>query len=169
MSTHQFRRTYATVADRLGKRSEQVQKGLRHANPDMQDAYVYVSPQEQEKRLKRVLVDRQGKRTVYPTDREREFLRREWAARQVELGVCTRPSLIKDCEFESICLGCKYVRFAPEHLPQLLQVLQTNQKLLERCLKAGQSNSRRANSARQLIDLLKPIIASLQIGEEVSS
>ena len=162
VTTHMFRRTYATVADCMGKRPDQIQHALRHANPDMQDCYVYVSPKEQEKRIQRILVDKDGKSAVYRTDTDSEFLRQEWAARQVETGVCTRPSLIKECEFEYVCLGCEYVRFAREHLPQLLKVFQTNQKLLEHCLQEGKSDSRRANSARQLINLLEPIIASLQ-------
>jgi integrase len=162
VTTHMYRRTYATVADRMGKRPDQIQHGLRHANPDMQDSYVYVLPQEQEKHIKRVLVDKDGRHTVYPTDHDSEFLRKEWGVRQVELGLCTRPSIIKDCEFEYVCLGCEHIRFTHEHLSRLLQVRQTNQILLERCLEAGQSDSRRANSARQFISTLNTIIGGLQ-------
>ena len=162
VTTHMYRRTYATVADRMGKRPDQIQHGLRHANPDMQDSYVYVLPQEQEKHIKRVLVDKDGRHTVYPTDHDSEFLRKEWGVRQVELGLCTRPSIIKDCEFEYVCLGCEHIRFTHEHLSRLLQVRQTNQILLERCLEAGQSDIRRANSARQFISTLNTIIGGLQ-------
>ncbi len=101
VTTHMFRRTYATVADRMGKLPDQIQHSLRHANPDMQDFYVNVTPQEQHKRTHRILVDLGGSCSVYRTDQDSEFLRREWAARQVELGVCTRPSIIKECEFET--------------------------------------------------------------------
>jgi len=92
VTTHMYRRTYATVADCMGKRPDQIQHGLRHTNPNMQDSYVYVSPQKQEKRIERVLVDKNGRRTFFPTDQDNEFLHREWAARQVELGICIRPS-----------------------------------------------------------------------------
>lgn len=85
VTTHMFRRTYGTMADRMGKRPDQIQHALRHVNPDMQDYYVHVLPQEQAKRIERVLVDRSGKRTLYQTDRDSEFLRKEWRARQVEL------------------------------------------------------------------------------------
>jgi integrase len=162
VTTHMYRRTYATIADRMGKRPDQIQHGLRHANPDMQDSYVYVLPQEQEKHIERVLVDKEGRHTVYPTDQDSEFLRKEWGARQVELGLCTRPNIIKECEFEYVCLGCEHIRFAHEHLSQLLQIRETNQMLLERCLEAGQSDSRRAHSARQFISILNTIIAGLQ-------
>lgn len=171
VTTHMFRRTYATVADRMGKRPDVIQHGLRHTNLDMQDSYIYVAPQQQEKRIHRVLVDKDGKRTVYRTDQDSEFLRREWTARQVELGICTRPSIVKNCEFEYVCLGCEYVRFAQEHLDYLMELRETNHNLLELGLKAGQSDSRRANSARQFISVLNPIIANLQkaTDQEVSS
>lgn len=162
VTSHMFRRTWATVADGMGKRHDQIMHGLRHLNPDMQDSYINVSPQVQEKRTERVLVDNSGRRTVYLTDRDADFLRKEWRARQVELGVCTRPSIIKDCEFEYVCLGCEYARYAQEHLPQLLEVKQENQQLLKRCIESGQSESRRAHSARQFIAIINPIIASLQ-------
>ena len=162
VTTHMYRRTYATIADRMGKRPDQIQHGLRHANPDMQDSYVYVLPGEQEKNIERVLVDKDGERTVYRTDQDSKFLHTEWRNRQVELGLCTRPNIIKDCEFEYVCLGCKHIRFAHEHLSQLLQVRETNQKLLDRCLEAGQSDSRRAHSASQFISTLDTIIAGLQ-------
>jgi integrase len=162
VTTHMYRRTYATIADRMGKRPDQIQHGLRHANPDMQDSYVYVVPQEQEKRIERVVVDKEGQRTVYPSDRDSEFLRKEWRVRQVELGVCTRPNIKKNCEFEYVCLGCEHIRFSHEHLSQLLQVRETNRMLLDRCLEAGQSDSRRAHSARQFIFTLNTIIDGLQ-------
>ncbi len=162
VTTHMYRRTYASIAERMGKRPDQIQHALRHANPDMQDSYIHVLPREQEKHIERVVVDKDGQRTVYRTDQDNEFLRNEWAARQVELGLCTRPNIIKDCEFEYVCLGCEHIRFAHEHLSRLLQVRQTNQILLERCLEAGQSDSRRANSARQFISTLNTIIAGLQ-------
>jgi integrase len=162
VTTHMYRRTYATIADRMGKRPDQIQHGLRHANPDMQNSYVNVLPREQEKHIERVVVDKDGQHTVYRTDQDNEFLRKEWGVRQVELGLCTRPNIIKDCEFEYVCLGCEHIRFAHEHLSRLLEVRQTNQILLERCLEAGQSDSRRANSARQFISTLNTIIAGLQ-------
>ena len=37
VTTHDFRRTWATVADRMGKRPDQISHGLRHSNFDMQD------------------------------------------------------------------------------------------------------------------------------------
>ncbi|MBD2436591.1 site-specific integrase [Nostoc sp. FACHB-110] len=162
VTTHMFRRTYATLADRMGKRPDLIQQGLRHTNPDMQDFYVQVSPQQQEKRINRVLVNKDAQIITIRTDQDSEFLRREWLARQVELGVCTRPLIMKDCEFEYVCLGCEHIRFAQEHLLRLLEIREENQKLLEHCLENGQSDSRRANSAHQLISILNPIIAKLQ-------
>lgn len=166
ITTHMFRRTWATVADRMGKRPDQIMHGLRQLNLDMQDSYVDVPPQKQEKRTERVLVDKDGRRTVYRTDRDADVLRKQWQARQVEIGVCTRPNIMKACEFEYVCFGCEYSRYAVEHLPQLLELREQNQQLLERCIKLGQSDSRRANSTRQFIAILNPIINRLQ--EEVN-
>ncbi|MHC5722555.1 MAG: hypothetical protein ACYTXY_00040 [Nostoc sp.] len=164
VTTHMFRRTYATVADRMGKRPDLIKHGLRHTNPDMQDSYVYVSPQEQEKRIERVLVNKDGERTaIYSTDQDNEFIREEWTARQVELGLCTRSEIrFKECEYEYVCLGCEHIRFSQEHLLKLIEIEQANQQLLDKCLENNQSDSRRANSARQFINILKPIIVSLQ-------
>ena len=161
VTTHMFRRTWATAADRMGKRPDQIMHGLRHSNYDMQDSYVNVSPQEQEKRIERVLVDNSGNYSVYRTDRDTEFLKKEWRSRQVELGVYTRPSIQTDCEFEHICLGCEFARYAKEHLPQLLKTKIENEHLLARSIELDQSDSRRANSARQYILTIEPIIASL--------
>ena len=161
VTTHMFRRTWATVANRMGKRPDQIMHGLRHLNLDMQDSYVNISPQEQEKRSERVLVDNSGKRIVYRTDRDSQFLKKEWRARQVELGVCTRPNIQNSCEFEYICLGCELARYAAEHLPQLLKAKVENEQLLKRCLELGESDSRRVHSARQYILMLDPIITSL--------
>ena len=161
VTTHMYRRTWATVADRMGKRPDQIMHGLRHSNYDMQDSYVNVSPQEQEKRIERVLVDNSGNYSVFRTDRDTEFLKKEWGSRQVELGVCTRPSIQTDCEFEYICLSCEFARYAKEHLPQLLKTRIENEHLLARSIELGQSDSRRANSARQYILTIDPIIASL--------
>jgi hypothetical protein len=69
---------------------------------------------------------------------------------------------MKECEFEHVCLGCQHIRFTHEHLSQLLEVRETNQRLLARCLEAGQSDSRRAHSAHQFISILNTIIAGLQ-------
>ena len=37
VTTHDFRRTYATIADRMGKSPDKIQYGLRHLNLDMQE------------------------------------------------------------------------------------------------------------------------------------
>jgi hypothetical protein len=44
----------------------------------------------------------------------------------------------------------------------LLQVRETNRMLLDRCLEADQSDSRRVHSARQFISTLNTIISGLQ-------
>ncbi|MHC5826925.1 MAG: hypothetical protein ACYT04_66415, partial [Nostoc sp.] len=121
-------------------------------------------PQEQEKRIERVLVNKDGERTaIYSTDQDNEFIREEWTARQVELGLCTRSEIrFKECEYEYVCLGCEHIRFSQEHLLKLIEIEQANQQLLDKCLENNQSDSRRANSARQFINILKPIIVSLQ-------
>jgi integrase len=163
VTTHDFRRTYATVAERMGKSPDQIQHGLRHLNLDMQDSYVYVPPQEQEKRIKRTLVNKEGEITTYKTDKDAETLRVERKIRQVETGICTRPNIMEECEYEYVCLGCEYVRFSEEHLTKLLVFRQHNLELLNSCIEQGQSDSRRANSVRQLLDILEKIITSLEI------
>jgi hypothetical protein len=162
ITTHDFRRSYATVADRMGKRPDQIQHGLRHLNLDMQDSYVNVPPQEQEKRIKRTLVNKDGEIQTYKTDQDAETLRIEWKLRQVENGICTRPNIMNECEYEYVCLGCDYVRFSQEHLPKLLEVRKNNLELLNKCIEQGLTDSRRANSIRQLLDILSKIIHSLE-------
>lgn len=161
VTTHQFRRTYGTVASRMGKRTDQIRHGLRHLNDDMQDAYVLLTPQEQEKKIK-VFTNRNGQQIVYRTDENQEVLRREWQLRQTELGLCSRPSIIQDCEFEHICLGCDYAHYTFEHLPKLRKLKESNQQLLAKALKAGQSDSRRAHSARQQVNILSKIILQIE-------
>lgn len=161
VTTHQFRRTYGTVAYRMGKRTDQIRHGLRHLNDDMQDAYVLLTPQEQEKEIK-VFINRNGQQIVYRTDENQEVLRREWQLRQTELGLCSRPSIIQDCEFEHICLGCDYAHYTFEHLPKLRKLKESNQQLLAKALKAGQPNSRLAHSARQQVNILSKIILQIE-------
>ena len=69
---------------------------------------------------------------------------------------------MEECEYEYVCLGCEYVRFSKEHLPKLLTFRQNNLALYDRCIEKGQADSRRANSVRQLLDILSKIIASLE-------
>ncbi|WP_261891630.1 tyrosine-type recombinase/integrase [Acaryochloris marina] len=161
ITTHQFRRTYGTVAYRMGKRTDQIKHGLRHLNHDMQDAYVFFTPQEQEKKIK-VFVNQSGQRIVYKIDTNQEVLRREWQLRQTELGLCLRPSIIKDCEYEHICLGCNYAHYTSEHLPLLRELREKNQQLLTIALETNQADSRRAHSARQQINTLSGIIVQLE-------
>lgn len=127
----------------------------------MQDAYVILTPQEREKKIK-TFVNKNGKQVIYKTDRDRELLRREWQLRQTELGLCLRPDIIKDCEFEHICLGCEHAHYTSAHLLQLQKLREQNQQLLTQSLENGQANSRRANSARQQIDILSMIIVQTQ-------
>jgi integrase len=161
VTTHDFRRTYATIADRIGKSPDQIQHSLRHLNLDMQDSYIYVTPQEQEKRINRTLVNKNGEITTYQTDQDAEIMRREWKIRQVETGICTRPNIMEECESEYVCLGCEYVRFSEEHLPKILSFKQHNLELLNNCIEKGQADSRRANSVRQLLNILDKIITQL--------
>ena len=152
----------------MGKRTDQIRNGLRHLNNDMQDAYIIVTPQEQEKKIK-TFVNKNGQQVVYQTDREKEVLRREWQLRQTELGLCLRPSIITDCEFEHICLECEYAHYTPEHLPQLLKLQEKNQELLTKSLEVGQSDSRRAHSACQQINTFSKIISQIYQSMEEKS
>jgi integrase/recombinase XerD len=161
ITTHDFRRTYATIADRIGKSPDQIQHGLRHLNLDMQDSYIYVTPQEQEKRINRTLVNKNGEITTYKTDQDAEIIKREWKLRQVETGICTRPNIMEECEDEYVCLGCEYIQFSSEHLAKLLTFRQHNLEVLNRCIEQGQIDSRRANTVRQLLSILDKIITPL--------
>jgi hypothetical protein len=162
VTSHQFRHTYGTVANRMGKRPDQIKYGLRHVNLDMQDVYVEVTPQEQEKNIQRILINKDGQQIIYKTDRDREVIRREWQVRQIELGLCGRPNILKDCQDEYICLGCQYAYYSSEHLSQLLELRKNSQNLLDKANGIGQSDSRRAHSARQHIEILNRIISELQ-------
>ena len=48
----------------MGKRTDQIRHGLRHLNDNMQDAYVILTPQEQEKKIK-AFVNKNGQQVVY--------------------------------------------------------------------------------------------------------
>jgi integrase len=159
VTTHSFRHTWATVAKRMGKRVDQIQDALGHLNFDMQDTYVNETPQEREKKI--VLVNKDGKEIVYKTDRDRDVIRREWKIREIELGLCGRPNIHKSCENDYICFDCPFAYYTQEHLPQLESYLKHNQNILKKAEKDKQTNSIRANAARQIIVQVTRIIQKL--------
>jgi hypothetical protein len=159
VTTHCIRHTFATVAKNMGKRVDQIQDALGHSNLDMQDYYVGQTPQQREEST--ILVNFQGKEIVYKTDKNIQ-IRREWKIREIEIGLCGRPSIHQKCENEYICLGCDDAYYGKEHLPQLEVYLKRNEEILEKAEKKNQSDSIRANSARQIIDKVKQIIQEIK-------
>ena len=129
-TSHQFRRTVATVMTNAGVRDLIIQKYLRHRSPDMQNHYKHLLQQvlkdEYEELMReKTYVDITGKVVAVhkPTDIITEYMRRRMHQITTQVGECHRPNLKKPCLTVNACSRCKYWRNTIDDLPFLKEDL----------------------------------------------
>lgn len=137
-TSHQFRRTVATVMTNAGVRDLIIQKYLRHRSPDMQRYYKHLLKQvlgdEYQELIKtKKYVDITGKVVAShkPKNVVTELLRRKMYQITTQYGECHRPILKEDCPTVNACWRCKEWRVSNDDLPYLKEDLQRVQDELK--------------------------------------
>lgn len=130
-SSHQFRRTIATIMTNAGIRDLIIQKYLRHRSPDMLSYYQHIMKevlgQEYEELLKeKKYVDITGKVVDFykPTNPITTILRQKMYQITTQYGECHRPTLKNPCPTVNSCWRCKEWRVSSEDLEYLKEDLQ---------------------------------------------
>lgn len=140
-SSHQFRRTVATIMTNAGVRDLIIQKYLRHRNPDMQNHYKHllkevIGEEYQELIKERKYVDITGKviATHKPKDAIAEYMRRRMHQITTQVGECHRPDIKKPCPTVNACGRCQHWMNTVDDLPFLkqdLERLQTEERVAD--------------------------------------
>jgi integrase len=130
-TSHQFRRTVATVMDNAGVRALIVQKYLRHRSPDMQNHYKHllekVLGQEYQELMKETkYVNSTGKLVAIhkPKNPITEIVRRKMYQITTQYGECHRPQLKSPCQTVNACWRCEHWRTSIDDLDYLKKDLE---------------------------------------------
>jgi integrase/recombinase XerD len=114
-SSHQFRRTLATIMTNAGVRDLIIQKYLRHRSPDMQNHYKHLlkevlGSEYQELMKGSSYVDSTGKIILHhqPQNPITELVRRKMYQITTQHGECHRPVLKSPCQTINACWQCEY-------------------------------------------------------------
>ncbi len=130
-SSHQFRRTIATIMTNVGIRDLIIQKYLRHRSPDMLSYYKHIMKEVLEKEYEELIkekkyVDITGKvvDSYKPTNPITTLLRHKMFQITTQYGECHRPTLKNPCPTVNACWRCKEWRVSNEDLEDLKEDLQ---------------------------------------------
>ena len=124
-TSHQFRRTIATIMTNLGVRDLIIQKYLRHRSLDMQRYYKHIFKQVLGKEYETLMqekkyVDITGTVSVHqPKNPITEFVRRKMYQITTQYGECHRPTLKAPCQTVNACWRCEHWRTSTDDLAYL--------------------------------------------------
>lgn len=125
-SSHQFRRTVATILANSGVREYITQCYLRHRSPDMKKYYIHLFPETLKREIDELkkdkkLVDITGAVVARyrAPDEMTEFLRRKLYPRTIQVGECHRPIVKDPCLTTNACWRCEHYRVTEDDLPFL--------------------------------------------------
>lgn len=125
-TSHQFRRTVATILANSGVREYIIQCYLRHRNPDMKKSYIHLFPETLQREIDELkkekrLVDITGRvvEKYKPLNETTEFLRRKLYPRVIQVGECHRPIVKDPCLTTNACWRCEHYRVTEDDLPFL--------------------------------------------------
>ncbi len=137
-TSHQFRRTVATVSSNAGVDPLVIQHTLRHRTPEMLKHYVsrnkkVLSAELEELMKERNYVNVEGKIVdVYkPKNPVDELIRRKMYQVTTQYGECHRSFLQAPCQTVNACWRCEHWRTTDEDLPHLKQDLERVEKELK--------------------------------------
>ena len=140
-TSHQFRRTVATVMTNAGVRDLIIQKYLRHRSPNMQRHYKHLLKQVlgeeyQELMREKKYVDIAGKViiTYQPKNLVTELIRKKMYSFTTQYGECHRPIVKSPCQTVNACWRCEHWRTSNDDLVYLKEDL----KRVEEELKTAQ-------------------------------
>lgn len=137
-TSHQFRRTIATVSFNAGVDPLVIQHTLRHRTPEMLKHYVrrnkkVLSAELEELIKERKYVNVEGKIVdIYkPKNPVEELIRRKMYQVTTQYGECHRSVLQTPCQTVNACWRCEHWRATDENLPHLKQDLERVEKELK--------------------------------------
>ena len=143
-SSHQFRRTVATIMTNAGVRDLIIQKYLRHRNPEMQNYYKHllkevIGEEYQELIKEKNFVNIEGKivATHKPQDAIEEYMRIRLHQISTQQGECHRSNLKKPCPTVNGCWRCGDWMTSEKDLPYLKQDLERLKNELKKTNKLG--------------------------------
>lgn len=130
-TSHQFRRTVATIMTNAGVRDLIIQKYLRHRSPDMQRHYKHILQQVlgeeyQELMKEKKYVDISGKviASYKPNNPITELMRRKMHQITTQYGECHRPNIKESCQTVNACWRCEHWQTSTDDLSYLHEDLE---------------------------------------------
>ena len=154
LSSHQFRRTKASVMAYCEAEDEYIAAVLGNGSLDMLPHYRKCSLEKLEKEAKaKGYVDMYGRVTGFKPRKRRYERLAELLKVNTPLGECHRPTMLGDCQYRYACLSCAHHRVTLEDQPKL----ETDIQRLEKDLKEAQirGQERRVTEIKRLLELLK--------------
>lgn len=143
-SSHQFRRTVATVMTNAGVRDLIIQKYLRHRSPEMQEYYKRLLKEVLGEEYRELMkgssyVDSTGKIVAQhqPQNQITELVRRKMYQITTQYGECHRPILKAACQTVNACWQCEHWLTSTEDLSVLKNDLQRIEVELETARRVG--------------------------------
>lgn len=143
-SSHQFRRTLATVLTNAGIRDLIIQKYLRHRSLEMQRYYKHLLEKVLGSELEQLMkeqkyVDITGQLVTSnkPQNAVTELIRLKMYQITTQYGECHRPLIKAPCQTVNACWRCQHWRVSTGDLPYLQSDLKRVDKELEIAKKIG--------------------------------
>ncbi|QFS52355.1 tyrosine-type recombinase/integrase [Nostoc sphaeroides] len=168
-TSHQFRRTVATVSSNAGVDPLVIQHTLRHRTPEMLKHYVSLNKRVLNAELEQMMKDRkyvnvEGKIIdIYkPKNPVEELVRRKMYQVITQYGECHRSVLQAPCQTVNACWRCEHWRTTHEDLPYLKQDLNRVEKELkiikrEGLIKLEQGLERDRNNLKNCLEALENV------------
>ena len=156
-TSHQFRRTIATVMDNVGLRSLIIDKYLRHRSPKMQRHYKHLLKQTLKAEYEELVeekkyVDIAGKIiTQKPRNPISELMRRKMHQITTPYGECHRSLILSPCPNVNSCWSCQDWLTSKEDLSYLKSDLERVKAELNMAIKQGMVRQEKGLKATQKI------------------
>ena len=161
LSSHQFRRTKASVMAYCEAEDEYIAAVLGHGSLDMLPHYRKRSLERLEKEADaKGYVDMYGRVTGFKPRKRRYERLAELLKVSTPLGECHRPTMLGDCQYRYACLSCDHHRVTLEDKLKLETDIQRLRADLEQAEKVGQE--RRVTEINRLLELLKTRLQGLE-------
>ena len=161
LTSHQFRRTKASIMAYCEAKDEYIAAVLGHGSLDMLPHYRQRSLERLEKEAdSKGYVDMYGQVTSFKPRKRRYEKLAELLKVSTPLGECHRPTMLGDCQYRYACLSCDHHRVTLEDKAKLETDFQQLQKDLEPAQITGQE--RRVTEINRLLELLKTRLQGLE-------
>ena len=161
LTSHQFRRTKASIMAYCETDDEYIAAVLGHASLDMLPHYRKQDLNRLEREAEaKGYVDMYGEVSTFKPKKQRYEKLAEIFTVTTSLGECHRPIMLGDCEYRYACLSCTHHRVTLEDKPHIEVDIDRLQQDLKRAQIAGQE--RRITEIHRLLSLLSTRLQGLE-------